>query len=395
VGKIEIVEWTPPIDDDGPPPFEDVPFPDEPPDGPDWTGERVKTEPLATVTPASWRGTPIPEERWLASNRIPGDDLTIYSGDGGAGKTETALQLCAHVAAGVGDWLGCVIETGTTLFFSAEEPEVRFRKRVNRICRDRGLDPYEIENLHLYFPDLEDTVLATTDRNGKLRRTPLMDQLEKTIKTLKPCLVVIDNVAAVFDSEAKERRQVRRFCAILRKMALKYETAIMLLDHPSLRGMTDGSGTANSVDWRNSARAMLYLSGVKDDPDERLLEVTKNNDGRVGEKVKVRWNGTTFTTAGMAGPSPTKAKAERQIDELFLKLLDKRNTQGRPVHSKKAAGGAPSEFAADPDANGTTRDVFRKSMERLLTAGKIVAVSYGSESKRRERLERPDASISP
>jgi hypothetical protein len=38
--------------------------------------------------------------------------------------------------------------------------------------------------------------------------------------------------------------------------------------------MVDGSGTANSVDWRNSVRAMLHLSDAdKNDPDIRELEV--------------------------------------------------------------------------------------------------------------------------
>jgi RecA-family ATPase len=72
--------------------------------------------------------------------------------------------------------------------------------------------------------------------------------------------VVIDSVAAVFDTDAISRRQVRAFCAILRKIANKYDTAIVLLDHPSVRGMQDGSGTSSSVDWRNGPRAMLYLS---------------------------------------------------------------------------------------------------------------------------------------
>lgn len=126
----------------------------------------------------------------------------------------------------------------------------------------------------------------------------------------------------------------------------------------------------------------------RDDPDERTLEVKKSNYGRTGEKLKLRWNGLTFTTAAVAAPSPHRAKAERDVDELFLKLLDKRNAQRRPVHAKAAKGSAPSEFAADPDAGGVTADGFRAAMERLLTAGRVVVIETGSESKRRSHLER-------
>jgi RecA-family ATPase len=369
------VPWSPPGADPSPANNDNGPAPSP-------------VERLATVTPASWKDTETPEERWLAFNRIPGDDLTIYTGDGGAGKTETALMLCTHVAAGLCDWLGCVIETGAALFFSAEEPESKLRKRVDRIFRNHNIDPNSIDNLHLHFPDLEDTVLASADRDGRLKKTPLMDRLEKTIESIGPRLVVVDNVAAVFDGDAIARRQVRRFCAILRKIAQKHQTAIILLDHPSVRGMNDRSGTANSVDWRNSARSMMYLSISKDAPDERLLEITKNNDGVTGEKVKLRWNGVTFTIAAAGSTSPTRAKAEREVEELFLSLLDKRNAQRRHVHSKTAPGGAPSEFAKDPDAGSVKAEAFRVAMERLLSAGRIVKVDFGPPSRRRERLER-------
>jgi len=48
---------------------------------------------LKTKTPAAWKGTEPLKQRWLAAARIPCGDLTLYSGNGGAGKTETALQL--------------------------------------------------------------------------------------------------------------------------------------------------------------------------------------------------------------------------------------------------------------------------------------------------------------
>ena len=53
--------------------------------------------------PAAWRGTELLKQRWLAAARIPCGDLTLYSGNGGAGKTETAVQLLVAVTAGLGD----------------------------------------------------------------------------------------------------------------------------------------------------------------------------------------------------------------------------------------------------------------------------------------------------
>ena len=85
-----------------------------------------------------------------------------YSDNGGAGKTETGVQLLVSVAAGVGDWLGCVVETGPALFLSCEEPEANIRDRIERICKH-----------------LEATWLATADRLGKRAKTVLLLQIRR------------------------------------------------------------------------------------------------------------------------------------------------------------------------------------------------------------------------
>ncbi|WP_461327506.1 AAA family ATPase [Bradyrhizobium huanghuaihaiense] len=347
---------------------------------------------LFTVTPVAWKGTEPPAQRWLASGRIPCGDITLYSGSGGAGKTETVVQLLVYLAAGLGDWLGCVIESGLALFLSCEEPEANIRERIERICKDRCIDPHAIPDLHLHFPDLEETWLVTVDRFGRVIKTALFLALESWIAANKPRLVVIDSIAAVFDGEAIARRQVRAFLAMLRKLARDHDVAIVLLDHPSVRGMADGSGTANSVDWRNSVRSMLHLSDPdKEDRDVRSLEVKKSNYGRSGEKVTLRWGGLTFTTAMAGEASPHRVAADRDIEELFLRLLDRRNAQGRPVHAKTAKGSAPSEFVLDPEAAGITAEAFRNAMERLFARGAIRTVETGSPSKRRQHIERVTA----
>jgi RecA-family ATPase len=343
--------------------------------------------PFTTITPASWKGTEPTKQRWLATARIPSGDLTIVAGNGGSGKTEIVTGLLVSVAGDLGDWLGCVVETGTVLFLSCEEPEGDIRDRVERICKHRHIDPHAIDNLHLQFPDLENAWLATTDRFGRIVKTALFEQMEAWIKDHRPVLVAVDSIAAVFDAVAWDRRQVRSFLAMLRKVARQYDTAIVLLDHPSVRGMADGTGTANSVDWRNSVRSMLHLSDPdKQDPDARDLEVKKSNRGRVGEKTKLRWNGLTFVTEATAAASPYRAAAERDIDELFLRLLERRNAQGRWVTPNKAAGYAPKELAAMPGAEGTTATALANAMERLIDAGRVINETFGPPSKQRQRL---------
>ncbi|WP_026202322.1 AAA family ATPase [Bradyrhizobium sp. WSM2793] len=345
------------------------------------------------ITPATWKGTVSVPQRWVAENRIPSGDVTILSGNGGSGKTEIATQLLVSVAAGLGDWLGCVIEPGPALFLSCEEQEDNVRDRIERICKHRCIDPYGLTGLHLVFPALDETWLGTADpRTGKIAATPLLLALERWVAEHKPRLVVVDNVAAVFDGETIARRQVRTFVGMLRKIAVAHDTGVLLLDHPSVRGMADGTGTAGSVDWRNSARSMMYLSDPdKDDVDQRTLVINKTNRVRGGEKVTLRWEGLTFTTAMAGEASQYRAAADRDVEDVFLRLLDRRNAQGRPVHGKTAKGSAPAEFVLDPEAAGITAEAFRKAMERLFARGLIRTVETGSPSKRRQHIERVSA----
>jgi len=151
----------------------------------------------------------------------------------------------------------------------------------------------------------------------------------------------------------------------------------------------DGSGTANSVDWRNSVRAMLHLSDPdKDDPDQRTLEVKKNNYGRSGEKVKLRWNGTTFTTSPICGPSPHKTNANREVDDAYLRCLEIKLAQGASVGSKPSRSGAAQVFARMSEANGIKATAFAEAQERLLSAGKIKIEPYGPPSHDKTRIVR-------
>jgi RecA-family ATPase len=129
-------------------------------------------------------------------------DLTILSGNGGSGKTETILQLLVYLAAALGDWLGCTIEAGVGLFLSCEEPEHNVRDRVERICKDRSIDAHGLTNLHLVFPELD----VRPGLPISVTKAPLMEWLEAWIRQHKPRRVVIDSIAAVFDGEAIARR---------------------------------------------------------------------------------------------------------------------------------------------------------------------------------------------
>jgi hypothetical protein len=76
---------------------------------------------------------------------------------------------------------------------------------------------------------------------------------------------------------------------MLRGIGLRHGCTIILLAHPSLTGMSSGSGMSGSTAWNNSVRVRPYLhkpDGPDADADDRILEVMKANYAKLGD---VRW----------------------------------------------------------------------------------------------------------
>jgi RecA-family ATPase len=346
-------------------------------------------KPLSTITPASWRGTPIVPMRWLALHRIPAGDVTILSGDGGGGKTTIALQLAVLVASSLGDWLGTTCEAGPVLFFSAEEPEEEIRRRVDRIARNRGLDPDEIENLHLHFPKLAECTLGTGTPNQPIAPTQVFKSLKATAKKIMPALIIVDSNAATLGGNYVDRVHARTFVSMFRELAQDVKCAVLLLDHPSAAGLTNGTGRAGNMDWQNSVRAFLYLRKLDNDDGStgRELEIMKSNYGPTGQKTPLQWDGGHYVLEGTAS-APRQAAAFSLADQTYLDCLDAMTAQGRHVCHAKGRGFAPKAFADMPQANGMTWRAFQSAQERLFAAGAIENISYGPPSKGTKRIAR-------
>jgi len=230
-------------------------------------------------------------------------------------------------------------------------------------------------------------LLGTSRRDGTMAPTALFASLATAAFDIRPALIVVDSIAATFGGNQNDRVSARTFVGMFRQLAREIDCAVLLLDHPSLSGITSGTGRGGSMDWQNATRARLHLETVADEEGGtgRVLEVKKLNYGAAGEKTKLRWEEGCFVLEAAAG-SPYRAAAERSADELFLRLLEQRNAQGRWVTPSKAAGFAPKELVAMPGAEGFTAAAFAHAMERLLAAQLVVVETFGPPSKQRQRL---------
>jgi RecA-family ATPase len=311
------------------------------------------------------------------------------------GKTTIALQLVVATARGT-DWLGAVVnEHEQAWFLSAEEDQDEAHRRLAAIVEHHGVDFRDLAGVKLICLPGEDAVLGHPDKNGAIRPTPLLDRLEQEAIRARPALIAIEAAADVFAGSENDRSQVRQFVGLLRRMAIRSGAAVLLLSHPSLAGLSSGTGTSGSTGWNNSVRSRLYLTsartqdGEEPDPELRELKVMKSNYGPAGETVRLRWRNGVFVPESK--PSVIeRAAAEATVDDMFLRLLDAAAAQGRRVGPNTGKNYAPSVFEAMPTANGIKSKGFAKAMERLLAAGKVKVQPIGPASKQRDVIVRVD-----
>ncbi|WP_371170686.1 bifunctional DNA primase/polymerase [Aliiroseovarius sp. 2305UL8-7] len=337
----------------------------------------------------AFEGQEIKPRQWLVHNLIPLNDITIFSGDGGTGKSLVTLQLAASVAR-TGFWLNQITFGNSALYITAEDTTDEVHRRLEDIRRASSASFADYRNLHLLSLAGEDAILAAAVHSGgPLVATPAFKALEDAILRLRPSLLVLDNSSDLYGGDDNDKHQPRQFIQMLRGLCFRHSVTIVLLRHPSKSGMFTGDGTSGNTSWRNSVRGYLYLERVTDengnefDADERLITTKKSNYGPSSDKITVRYNDGVFV--------PKNPLAERingdEDDALFMKILTQFQNEGRFVSSyENPKNYAPTLFARHPLNQGVPKQRFEQAMQRCLMAEKLHHVETGPPSKRRNHL---------
>lgn len=320
-------------------------------------------------------GRDVPERNWLVPGLIPSGTVTLLTGDGGTGKSLLALQLAIACALGK-SWIGRNVASGTALFLSAEDDEDELHRRLADALDAEGAGFADLDQLALRSLAGEDALLTALDaRTGHQKTTDLFRELDAFLTDLAPALVVLDTLADLFPGNENDRAQPRQFIGMLRGIAIRHDCAVVLLAHPSLSGIQNGTGMSGSTGWHNSVRSRLYLERViqgddEPNPDARVLRTMKANYAATGGEIALTWRNGVFV-ADEPETGLDRMARRSKADRVFLKLLRRLTEQGRDVNANTGSRYAPTVFAAEEDAEGVTRDAFKAAMSRLFNQGAI------------------------
>lgn len=342
--------------------------------------------PRRLILPASaLAGLPVPPRAWHVPDYMPASTVTLLTGDGGLGKSELATQLGVATVLGR-PWMGRTPRQGPVLYLSSEDDRDELHRRAEAAAMFYGATLDQLDDLHLWPLADEEPLLAVAGGRGEvLDPTPLFGDLEWAAHDLRPAMIVLDSLADVFGGEENSRAQARQFVALLRRLAISVRAAVLVLAHPSLNGLSSGSGMSGSTAWSNSVRSRLYLTrptGSDPDPDLRTLSLMKANySGGVPELSLRRRIGGYEVEGGEGATRLDRVSAQAAADRTFLTLVAQYQAEGRTVSDKPGANYAPSVFAKDPRANGIGKAGLTTCMNRAFAEGRVRVQVTGPESR--------------
>jgi RecA-family ATPase len=348
-------------------------------------GGTTPTDSLPYLDMSSWDVHPAPEREWAVDNRIPMYQPHLTTGHGAIGKS--LLELTRAVAHVLGrPWLGMPVRQGPVIYLGAEDEEHELHRRLEAILRHYGAKFGDIVGgLHLLSYVGEDCLLGIPDNKGIVRPTELFHRLLADAIRIGPVSLTIDTLTDVYAGDEIDRNQTTQFVKLLQHMAIKARCSVAILAHPSNAGMATGSGLSGSTGWHNKVRSRLYMrspttaKGEEIDSDVREIQFLKNNYGRQGDSIQIRWDGGVFVPEN-APASFERIARDRDDDHRFLDLLAKYEGQGRKLSHKAAAKDyAPRVFAAEKGSIGLKR--FEQAMERLFERKEIHAAAHGPASR--------------
>jgi RecA-family ATPase len=358
--------------------------------------------PLPFLDMRGWDTAAPPPRQWLIVDYIPLRQVALLSGAGGIGKSILLLQLLVATVLRR-EWVGELFpKPGPAIYLGAEDEQDEIHRRLAAI----------LEHSDARFADLvaggfralafagKDAVLAEFDRNGRIKVTPLFKSLHAEAVTLQPSAIVIDTVSDVFLGDEIKRDQVRQFGSLMRRLAIDATAAVIIASHPSVSGEKSGTGLSGSTQWHNTVRARAYFHRPKSDDDDnedddrqpddgrRELEFKKNQYGRLAKRVELRWSNGLWLPPAALAKAERQTEAERKAEDLFLRLLQRFDDEGRNVCATKGGSFAPAVFANEREAKRAriSNKAFAAAMSRLFEAKRLRVVTEGPPSRRRSRL---------
>lgn len=271
---------------------------------------------MAELKIISMDEVPVEEVEWLWYPYIPFGKLTIIHGDGGEGKTTLILQLAALLSRG--EKLPCD---------STEREPI---KVIYQTAED-GLG--DTIKPRLLAGNADCSQIKVIDESESTL-TMLDERIEKAIVETGARALILDPVQAYIGAKVDMNRanEVRAILSQLGQIAGQYRCAIILVGHLNkAQGNKSNYRGLGSIDFQATARSVLIVGRLKDNPQIRVMVQDKSSLAPEGEPIAFelgkengfRWLGHYDISVDDLLSGIPKEKKSEQAENLILEYLSK------------------------------------------------------------------------
>jgi KaiC/GvpD/RAD55 family RecA-like ATPase len=183
---------------------------------------------------------------FIVDGLVPSRGVTIFSGEGGIGKSFIALDMALAVASG-GDFAKIYpCRKGGVLYVDLENDESTLGRRLVQLARGRELDVDALE-IHVPKRGQEGVELEIDTPDGRA-------WLRTAVKRYSPCLLVVDSLIAAHRSDESNNVMMRQLMAGLDSIARSGELGLVVVHHQRKRGTVNDAGQLmrGASDLRNA-----------------------------------------------------------------------------------------------------------------------------------------------
>ena len=241
-----------------------------------------------------------PSRQWLIPNWLPANTVTMFTGQGGAGKSWLTLQVACEIAsnAASSSWSKPTAKIpdppaeydNTTdnepkhiVFATYEDEPAEIKRRLNALAStfDWIADQHDTIKKHLHIVDMRGigSVWGPGAGNhiaitGELLRRG--EELRSVCENIEARLLILDPLSGAFGGNENDRTAVYDFVSSFRGWGDEAKCAMLVIGHlPKTEGVQFSGSTA----WEASARAM-WLLGTKDEKLPKMKQKGKQKKHR-------------------------------------------------------------------------------------------------------------------
>lgn len=228
--------------------------------------------------------------QWAIKPWLPRSCVTLLAGNGGVGKSNLALSLCAHLSTGQ-PFAGLPAAQLPCLFISLEDSAAIVRWRLRAVVEQFHLDAKLLARNFRLVDGTEAQCAAFLTQGEGYGAQLLWTKAYRELRNLAAGaqFIVIDNASDAMDANENSRSHVRTFIRGLASVAIEQDASVLLLSHldkTAVRLGAAGSSYSGSTAWNASVRSRLALL---DEGGQIILSHEKCNLAATAEPVSLHF----------------------------------------------------------------------------------------------------------